>query len=97
MAGTWALDGSAPASGGRWLGAAGCESTGQVEVLTERERDVLRFLPSRLTITEIANELYVSVNTRKFRLKIIYRKLGVSSCAEASEIARAAASVHRTP
>jgi LuxR family maltose regulon positive regulatory protein len=60
----------------------------QVEQLTERERDVLRFLPSRLTVHEIADELYVSINTLKFHLKIIYRKLGVSSRAEAAEVAR---------
>ena len=67
---------------GRALGAA----------LTERERDVLRFLPSRLTLREIAGELFVSVNTLKFHLKVIYRKLGVQSRAEAAEIARAMAS-----
>jgi len=59
------------------------------ESLTERERDVLRFLPSRLTLREIAAELFVSVNTLKFHLKVIYRKLGVQSRAEAAEIARA--------
>jgi LuxR family maltose regulon positive regulatory protein len=59
-----------------------------IEPLTERERDVLRFLPSRLTVREIADELYVSVNTLKFHLKVIYRKLGVSSRAEAAEVAR---------
>ena len=77
--------------------ATDCRSPAQVEALTERERDVLRFLPSRLTIAEIADELYVSVNTLKFHLKIIYRKLGVGSRAEASEVARATASVHRAP
>jgi LuxR family maltose regulon positive regulatory protein len=56
--------------------------------LTDRERDVLRFLPSRLTLREIAAELYVSVNTLKFHLKVIYRKLGVASRAEAAEVAR---------
>ena len=56
--------------------------------LTDRERDVLRFLPSRLTLREIASELYVSVNTLKFHLKIIYKKLGVTSRAEAAEVAR---------
>jgi LuxR family maltose regulon positive regulatory protein len=59
-----------------------------VEPLTVRERDVLRFLPSRLTLKEIADELYVSVNTLKFHLKVIYRKLGVNSRGEAAEIAR---------
>jgi LuxR family maltose regulon positive regulatory protein len=66
--------------------AAGTHPGG--DVLTERERDVLRFLPSRLTLGEIANELFVSVNTLKFHLKVIYRKLGVSSRAEAAEVAR---------
>jgi LuxR family maltose regulon positive regulatory protein len=59
-----------------------------VEPLTVRERDVLRFLPSRLTLKEIADELYVSVNTLKFHLKVIYRKLGVNSRSEAAEVAR---------
>jgi LuxR family maltose regulon positive regulatory protein len=65
--------------------------------LTERERDVLRFLPSRLTLGEIAGELYVSVNTLKFHLKIIYRKLGVGSRAEAAEVARRMTVVSRRP
>jgi LuxR family maltose regulon positive regulatory protein len=66
-----------------------------IEPLTDRERDVLRFLPSRLTVREIADELYVSVNTLKFHLKVIYRKLGVSSRAEAAEVARRMMSIHR--
>ena len=64
------------------------EQSAGIEPLTERERDVLRFLPSRLTLQEIANELYISMNTLKFHLKVIYRKLGVSSRAEAAEVAR---------
>jgi LuxR family maltose regulon positive regulatory protein len=66
-----------------------------VEPLTDRERDVLRFLPSRLTVREIADELYVSVNTLKFHLKVIYRKLGVNSRGEAAEVARKLMSVRR--
>ncbi|QDP98239.1 hypothetical protein FOE78_22115 [Microlunatus elymi] len=61
---------------------------GLVESLTERERDVLRLLPSRLTLREIADELYISVNTLKFHLKVIYRKLGCGSRAEAADLAR---------
>ncbi len=68
---------------------------GLVEPLTERERDVLRFLPSRLTAREIAEELYISVNTLKFHLRIIYRKLGVNSRAEAAEVARTMTKLHR--
>jgi LuxR family maltose regulon positive regulatory protein len=45
-------------------------------------------LPSRLTFREIAAELFISVNTLKFHLRVIYRKLGVGSRAEATEVAR---------
>ena len=64
-----------------------------VDPLTERERDVLRFLPSRLTLQEIASELYISMNTLKFHLKVIYRKLDVRSRAEAAEVARQMTSI----
>jgi LuxR family maltose regulon positive regulatory protein len=66
-----------------------------VEPLTERERDVLRFLPGRLTVREIADELYVSVNTVKFHLRVIYRKLGVNTRAEAAEVARTMITIRR--
>jgi len=39
---------------------------------------VLRHLPSRLSIQEIAQELHVSVNTVKSQVRSIYRKLGAS-------------------
>ncbi len=61
---------------------------GLVEPLTRRERDVLRLLPTRLTFREIASELFVSQNTLKFHLRVIYRKLGVNSRAEAVEAGR---------
>ncbi len=67
---------------------AGMPSPRLVEGLTDRERDVLRLLPSRLTLREIASELFVSQNTLKFHLRVIYRKLGVNSRAEAVEQAR---------
>ncbi len=51
--------------------------------LSERERDVLRFLPSRLTTKEIAAECFMSPNTVKAHLKRIYSKLSVSTRAEA--------------
>jgi LuxR family transcriptional regulator, maltose regulon positive regulatory protein len=60
----------------------------QVEQLTAREREILRYLPSRLTGREIADECYVSLNTLKFHLRVIYRKLGVTSRAEAAARAR---------
>lgn len=49
-----------------------------VEPLTDRERAVLEYLPSRLTNGEIAATLYVSVNTLKSHLRSIYRKLDVT-------------------
>jgi len=64
------------------------KAPGQVERLTEREQDVLRLLPSRLTLREIADELFVSQNTLKFHLRVIYRKLGVNSRADAVEVGR---------
>ncbi len=47
-----------------------------VEDLTDRELAVLRYLPSQMSQREIANELYVSLNTVKTHCKAIYRKLG---------------------
>ena len=67
-------------------GAPRLASLGLVETLTDREREVLRLLPSRLTLSEIADELFISMNTLKFHLKVIYRKLGCSSRAEAAAI-----------
>ncbi len=67
---------------------AGRDVAGPIEALTDREREVLRLLPSRLTLREIASELYVSQNTLKFHLRAIYRKLGVASRASAVALAR---------
>lgn len=66
-----------------------------LEPLTDRELEVLRLLPSRLTLREIADELFISINTLKFHLKVIYRKLGCTSRAEAAESARALTSLRR--
>ncbi|MDM7830788.1 LuxR C-terminal-related transcriptional regulator [Cellulomonas edaphi] len=68
---------------------------GTVGELTERELEVLRILPSRLTLREIADELFISINTLKFHLKVIYRKLDCSSRAEAAEVARSLTSLRR--
>jgi LuxR family maltose regulon positive regulatory protein len=54
-------------------------SAGQLlpEELTDREREVLNYLPTRLSNTEVAAELYISVNTLKSHLRHIYVKLDV--------------------
>ena len=51
--------------------------------LSERELAVLRLLASDLSQREIGAELYISLNTVKFHIRNIFRKLAVSSRAEA--------------
>jgi LuxR family maltose regulon positive regulatory protein len=59
-----------------------------LEPLSDRERAVLRLLPTLLSNTEIAGELFVSVNTVKTHVKSVYRKLDVRSRREAVARAR---------
>jgi LuxR family maltose regulon positive regulatory protein len=56
-----------------------------LEALTGREMEVLRLLNSELSGPEIAQALYVSVNTIKTHTKHIYDKLGAHSRHEAVE------------
>ena len=70
---------SMPASGGY---------TTVVEPLTDREREVLGYLPTHLYQHEIATAMYVSINTVKTYLRCIYRKIGAATRAEAVAIAR---------
>jgi len=58
--------------------AAGVPEQAAVQ-LTDSELAVLRFLPSHLTNQEIAEALFLSVNTVKTHLRAAYRKLGVAS------------------
>jgi DNA-binding CsgD family transcriptional regulator len=57
--------------------------------LTERELEVLRLLPTELSVSELGKLLYVSPSTIKSHVKSVYRKLGVSSRKEAVEQAYA--------
>ena len=52
---------------------------GQAETLTQSEVAVLRFLPSQMTNQEIAEALFLSINTVKTHLRSVYRKLAVTS------------------
>lgn len=56
--------------------------------LTEQERRILPLLRSTLTRREIAEELHVSMNTVKTHVRMIHRKLGVSSRQETVRRAR---------
>ncbi len=55
--------------------------------LTETEREVLALLIGQVAASDIARMRRVSLNTVKTQVKSIYRKLGVSSRAEAVDIA----------
>ena len=59
-----------------------------VEQLSGREREVLSLLSGMLSTAEVANELYISVNTVKTHLKSIYRKLAATHRGEAVRRAR---------
>ena len=56
--------------------------------LTQREKSVLTYLATSMTAAEIADELYLSVNTVKTHLAAIYRKLGARGRREAVRRAR---------
>ncbi|HEV2254775.1 MAG TPA: helix-turn-helix transcriptional regulator, partial [Streptosporangiaceae bacterium] len=58
------------------------------EPLSSSEIRVLRFLPTNLTMPEIAGELYVSHNTVRTHMRHLYAKLGAHRRAEAVARAR---------
>ena len=60
-----------------------------LEPLRDSELRVLRYLPSDLTVPEIAAELYLSQNTVKTHMRNLYAKLGTHRRHEAVERARA--------
>ena len=64
------------------------ERTCIAEPLTPAERRVLELLPTHLTDAQMAEQLFVSRNTVKTHLKSVYRKLEVSSRADAVRRAR---------
>jgi LuxR family transcriptional regulator, maltose regulon positive regulatory protein len=58
------------------------------EALSDREMRILRYLPTHLSASEIAGELYISLNTAKTHFRHIYTKLGVNTRKDAVEQAR---------
>jgi LuxR family maltose regulon positive regulatory protein len=59
-----------------------------IEPLTDRELDVLRLMAEGLKYREIAERLFVSLNTVRFHVKAIYGKLDANNRTKAIEIAR---------
>jgi LuxR family transcriptional regulator, maltose regulon positive regulatory protein len=75
--------------------AALAEITGEVPLvvpsagpLSEREMEVLQYLPTMLTAAEIGENLSISINTVKAHIRAIYRKLGAVRRREAVATAR---------
>jgi DNA-binding CsgD family transcriptional regulator len=60
----------------------------RLEPLTHGETRVLRYLPTNLSAREIADDLYLSVNTVKTHQRHLYQKLGARSRTQAVEQAR---------
>jgi LuxR family transcriptional regulator, maltose regulon positive regulatory protein len=81
---------------GEILGVLAGNEPGQVpggpdrlrEPLSQAEARVLRYLPTKLSAPEIADEMYLSVNTVKTHMRHVYDKLGVHRRHEAVERAR---------
>jgi LuxR family maltose regulon positive regulatory protein len=78
--------GRLPAYGERLLGLIGTPMSGEPTAdagaaagLTERELEVLRLLAAGRTNREIAQALYISINTVKSHLKNVYAKLEVGN------------------
>jgi len=69
------------------LAQATREAGGQ-ELLTERERDILRLAQQGLPNPQIAQALHISAGTVRNHLSAIYRKLDVHSRYEALAVAR---------
>ena len=70
------------------VASARAEGRALTEPLSARELEVLRLLDTYLSSTEIAEALYVSVNTVRFHIKNMYGKLGVHRRSDGVEQAR---------
>ncbi len=74
----------------RQVARSTASSAGQEWCLTMAELRILQFLPTHLSLREIAERLYVSANTVKTHARSVYRKLDASSRGEAVLQARRA-------
>jgi LuxR family maltose regulon positive regulatory protein len=67
------------------------------EPLSQAETRVLRYLPTGLSVAEIAGELYLSVNTVRTHMRHVYDKLGAHRRHEAVERARVLGLLAQSP
>jgi LuxR family maltose regulon positive regulatory protein len=74
---------------GRTLAPPSAGPPPPLEALSDREIRVLRYLPTNLYAPEIANELYVSLNTVKTHMRHLYAKLETHTRADTVTRARA--------
>jgi LuxR family maltose regulon positive regulatory protein len=65
--------------------------------LTAAELRVLQYLPTNLSLSDIAERLFVARNTVKSHAAAIYRKLGTTSRTDAVELARTAGLLTEPP
>ncbi len=85
---TW-IDQLAPASSSAPVTSQTASTTSElVEPLSERELEVLRLIASGRSNQDIAEALFVSINTVKAHAKSIHAKLGVESRTQAADRAR---------
>jgi LuxR family maltose regulon positive regulatory protein len=75
---------ASPGSKAAWVPSRGLD-----DPLTSSETRILRYLPTHLTAHDIADELFLSVNTVSTHTRHLYAKLGVHSRQEAVDRARA--------
>ena len=74
---------------------AQAQHCGELECLTDREREVLALLAEGVKNTDIAKVLFISNNTVKRHLKAIFEKLGVHTRSAAVAKAVAAGLAYR--
>jgi DNA-binding NarL/FixJ family response regulator len=69
-----------------WLGATHAELTGPLAALSPRQREVLELVAEGLPNEAIAARLFISLNTVKFHVRVIYGRLGVRNRVEAARV-----------
>lgn len=75
-------------SRGEFVGSTIVDERDLATTLTEREREVLALLSEGATNRQIANELYLSIDTVKTHVRKVFAKLGVGNRTQAAVVAR---------